>query len=142
MKKKSLIGKKVFENLRLGKKDTGIKMRLNSSIQSMRKNNKLMKGVSYGNDLNYQRYMIYLDKVREDELDLEENLKKEKENKNHLANLKKDNILSKKISFSEFSNKFQINPFLLEYFDYYEIQKINRKELEKNLKAKKIKNLN
>ena len=139
MKKKSLIGKKVFENLRLGKKDTGIKMRLNSSIQSMRKNNKLMKGVSYGNDLNYQRYMIYLDKVREDELDLEENLKKEKENKNHLANLKKDNILSKKISFSEFSNKFQINPFLLEYFDYYEIQKINRKELEKNLKAKKNK---
>ena len=142
MKKKAFVVKKVFDGIRIGKKDTGIKMKLNSSILAMRKNNKLMKGVSYGNDLNYQRYMVYLDKLREEEeLDLRENLKKEQKNKEHLNNLDKNKILSKKISFSEFSNKFPINPFLLQYFDYFDIQKINRKELERNLKTENDKRL-
>ena len=72
--------RKVFDNIRIGKKDTGIKKRLNSGNLTIRKSNKLMKGVSYGNDLNFQRYMLYLDKLHEEEeLNLKnENLKEKK----------------------------------------------------------------
>ena len=109
--------KKIFENIKVGKKDTGIKRKFNSSNYTVKKNYKLMKGVSYGNDINYQRYMAYLDKIREgEELDI-------------------NKLLSKKISFSEFVNKYKINPYIMQYFDYFDIQKINRKEIERNLKS-------
>ena len=126
--------RKVFDNIRIGKKDTGIKKRLNSGNLTIRKSNKLMKGVSYGNDLNFQRYMLYLDKLHEEEeLNLKNENLKEKKIKD-LNELNKNNILSKKISFTDFENKFKINPYLLQYFDYYDIQKINRIEVERNLK--------
>ena len=51
---KILNKKEVFENLRIGKKDTGLKKRVYSSNSTVKKNYKLMKGISYGNDLNYQ----------------------------------------------------------------------------------------
>ena len=138
-KKRIVESAKIFDNIKVGKKDMGIKRRLNSSNVLVKKNYKLMKGVSYGNDLNYQLYMAYLDKFREEEeFDLNENLKEK--NKNEFYNdLNMKELLSKKISFSEFSNKFKINPFLLEYLDYYDIQKINRKETEKYLQAENAK---
>lgn len=139
-KKRNFGSHKIFDDLKVGKKDIGIKRRLNSSNILLRKNNKLMKGVSYGNDLNYRRYMAYLDRLREEEeINLNENLK-EKNSKEYYNDLDKKDILSKKISFTEFSNKFKINPFILQYFDYYDIQKINRKETERNIKAENDKN--
>ena len=139
-KKRIIESAKIFENIKVGKKDMGIKRRLNSSNILVRKNHKLMKGVNYGNDLNYQLYMAYLDKFREEEeIDLNENLK-EKNKKEFYNDLNMKEILSKKISFSEFSNKFKINPYLLDYLDYYDIQKINRKQTEKYLKAENEKN--
>ena len=128
---------KVFDNLKVGKKDTGIKKKYNKSNLSAKKNYKLLKGVSYGIDNNYQRYMVYLDKLREEE-EIDINEKKHKKNKNMFIHESDKNLLlSKKISFSEFSNKFKINPYLLQYFDYYDIQKINRKEVERNIKTTK-----
>lgn len=127
--------KKIFENIKVGKKDSGIKRKFNSSNYTVKKNYKLMKGVSYGNDINYQRYMAYLDKIREgEELDISENLN-EKNNKDFSSDLDINKLLSKKISFSEFVNKYKINPYIMQYFDYFDIQKINRKEIERNLKS-------
>ncbi len=127
--------KKIFENIKVGKKDTGIKRKFNSSNYTVKKNYKLMKGVSYGNDINYQRYMAYLDKIREgEELDISENLN-EKNNKDFSSDLDINKLLSKKISFFEFVNKYKINPYIMQYFDYFDIQKINRKEIERNLKS-------
>ena len=131
--------KKVFENLRVGKKDTGIKKRVNSSNLTVKKNYKLMKGISYGNDLNYQRYMAYLDKMREKEENDLNDSSKEINNNDYLDELDKNKLLSKKISFSEFSNKYKINPFLFQFFDYFDIQKIYRKDIERTLKIDKKK---
>ena len=136
------IKKKVFENLRVGKKDIGIKKRVNSNNLAIKKNYKLMKGISYGNDLNYQRFMSYLEKIREKEENDLNDSSKEIKNNDYMDELDRSKLLSKKISFSEFSNKFKINSFLFQFFDYFDIQKIYRKNIEKTLKKeKKIKNL-
>lgn len=130
-KPKSNSKKKVFENIHIGKKDMHLRKRIKSSCGVISKNNKLMKKVGYGNDLSYQKYMLYLDKIRERyQIDL--NTLNEKSNRDNA--LDKNQLLSKKISFSEFSNKFKVNPYLLQYFDYYDIQKINRKDLERFLR--------
>ena len=130
-KPKSNSKKKVFENIHIGKKDMHLRKRIKSSCGVISKNNKLMKKVGYGNDLSYQKYMLYLDKIRERyQTDL--NTLNEKSNRDNA--LDKNQLLSKKISFSEFSNKFKVNPYLLQYFDYYDIQKINRKDLERFLR--------
>jgi hypothetical protein len=62
-------------------------------------------------------------------------LLKQKNKKNPLLS-KLD--INKKISFPEFCDKYKINPFLMNYFDYYEIQKINKKQTAELIK--KIKN--
>ena len=130
-KPKSNSRKKIFENIYIGKKDMHIRRRIKSSCGVISKNNKLMKKVGYGNDPNYQKYMLYLDKIREKyQTDL--NSLNEKSKRDII--LDKNQLLSKKISFSEFSNKFKINPYLLQYYDYYDIQKINRKDLERILR--------
>lgn len=130
-KPKSNSKKKVFENIHIGKKDMHLRKRIKSSCGVISKNNKLMKKVGYGNDLSYQKYMLYLDKIRERyQTDL--NTLNEKSNRDNA--LDKNQLRSKKISFSEFSNKFKVNPYLLQYFDYYDIQKINRKDLERFLR--------
>ena len=51
------------------------------------------------------------------------------QNVGHHKRNKKDSYLNKldvnkKISFTDFEEKFQINSYLMNYFDYYEIQKI------------------
>ena len=131
--------KKVFDTLKIGKKDLGIKKNYNTSNFSVKKNYKLLKGVNYGNDINYQRYMAYLDKLREEE-ETGMNKNEHKKNKNNCTyDLDKNILLSKKISFSDFSHKFKINPYIMQYFDYYDIQKINRKEVERNIKTAKNK---
>ena len=130
-KPKSNSRKKVFENIHVGKKDMLLRKRIKSSCGVISKNNKLMKKVGYGNDVNYQKYMLYLDKIRES-YQTELNTLNEKSKRDNAID--KNQLLSKKISFSEFSNKFKINPYLLEYFDYYDIQKINRKDLKKLLR--------
>ena len=132
-KKKSKLNsrKKVFENIYIGKKDMHLRNRIKSSCGVINKNNKLMKKVGYGNDINYQKYMLYLDTIREKyQTDL--NTANEKSKKDNI--LDKNQLLSRKISFSEFSNKFKINPYLLQYFDYYDIQRMNRKDLERFFK--------
>ena len=130
---------KVFDNIKIGKKELLLKRRINSSRQSINKNNKLMRGVSYGKDLNYQQYMKYLDKLREkQELDLKFKSAKEKNDNSK----DKNNLLRKRISFSDFSNKFKVNPHLVNYFDYYDIQKINRKEVERFFKEEEKNNNN
>ena len=130
-KPKSNSRKKVFENIHVGKKDMLLRKRIKSSCGVISKNNKLMKKVGYGNDVNYQKYMLYLDKIRES-YQTELNTLNEKSKRDNAID--KNQLLSKKISFSEFSNKFKINPYLLEYFDYYDIQKINRKDLKRLLR--------
>lgn len=130
-KPKSNSRKKVFDNIHIGKKDMHLKKRIKSSCGIISKNNKLMKKVGYGNDINYQRYMLYLDKIRE-KYHTDLNTFNEKSNRDNI--LDKNQLLSRKISFSEFSNKFKINPYLLQYFDYYDIQRINRKDLERFLR--------
>ena len=130
-KQKSNSRKKVFENIHVGKKDILLRKRIKSSCGVISKNNKLMKKVGYGNDVNYQKYMLYLDKIRES-YQTELNTLNEKSKRDNAID--KNQLLSKKISFSEFSNKFKINPYLLEYFDYYDIQKINRKDLKRLLR--------
>ena len=130
-KQKSNSRKKVFENIHVGKKDMLLRKRIKSSCGVISKNNKLMKKVGYGNDVNYQKYMLYLDKIRES-YQTELNTLNEKSKRDNAID--KNQLLSKKISFSEFSNKFKINPYLLEYFDYYDIQKINRKDLKRLLR--------
>ena len=130
-KQKSNSRKKVFENIHVGKKDILLRKRIKSSCGVINKNNKLMKKVGYGNDVNYQKYMLYLDKIRES-YQTELNTLNEKSKRDNAID--KNQLLSKKISFSEFSNKFKINPYLLEYFDYYDIQKINRKDLKRLLR--------
>ena len=130
-KQKSNSRKKVFENIHVGKKDILLRKRIKSSCGVISKNNKLMKKVGYGNDVNYQKYMLYLDKIRES-YQTELNTLNEKSKRDNAFD--KNQLLSKKISFSEFSNKFKINPYLLEYFDYYDIQKINRKDLKRLLR--------
>ena len=130
-KQKSNSRKKVFENIHVGKKDILLRKRIKSSCGVINRNNKLMKKVGYGNDVNYQKYMLYLDKIRES-YQTELNTLNEKSKRDNAFD--KNQLLSKKISFSEFSNKFKINPYLLEYFDYYDIQKINRKDLKRLLR--------
>ena len=130
-KPKSNSRKKVFENIHVGKKDMLLRKRIKSSCGVINRNNKLMKKVGYGNDVNYQKYMLYLDKIRES-YQTELNTLNEKSKRDNAID--KNQLLSKKISFSEFSNKFKINPYLLEYFDYYDIQKINRKDLKRLLR--------
>ena len=130
-KPKSNSRKKVFENIHVGKKDILLRKRIKSSCGVINRNNKLMKKVGYGNDVNYQKYMLYLDKIRES-YQTELNTLNEKSKRDNAID--KNQLLSKKISFSEFSNKFKINPYLLEYFDYYDIQKINRKDLKRLLR--------
>ena len=130
-KPKSNSRKKVFENIHVGKKDMLLRKRIKSSCGVISKNNKLMKKVGYGNDVNYQKYMLYLDKIRES-YQTELNTLNEKSKRDNAID--KNQLRSRKISFSEFSNKFKINPYLLEYFDYYDIQKINRKDLKRLLR--------
>ena len=130
-KQKSNSRKKVYENIHVGKKDILLRKRIKSSCGVINRNNKLMKKVGYGNDVNYQKYMLYLDKIRES-YQTELNTLNEKSKRDNAID--KNQLLSKKISFSEFSNKFKINPYLLEYFDYYDIQKINRKDLKRLLR--------
>jgi len=140
-KKKSKIEarKKVFDNIKIGKKEILLKKRIKSSRQSISKSSKIMKDVNYGKDLDYQQYMLYLDKLREkQEMDLKYNSEKDK-NDNTKDKIK---LLRKRISFSDFSNKFKVNPHLINYFDYYDIQKINRKEVERYLKEEEEKNNN
>jgi hypothetical protein len=130
-KPKSNSRKKIFESIHIGNKDILLKKRIKSSCGVISRNNKLMKKVGYGNDVNYQKYMLYLDKIRES-YQTELNTLNEKSKRDNAID--KNQLLSKKISFSEFSNKFKINPYLLEYFDYYDIQKINRKDLKRLLR--------
>ena len=134
-KKERVFGyKKIFDNIKVGKKDMGMRKRVHSSYLSIKKNNQIMKGVSYGNDLNYQRYMAFLDKVREEEELIKKNNLKEKNNKEYLHALNRKKMLTQKISFTDFENKFKINPYFLQYMDYYDIQKINRLEIERFLR--------
>ena len=120
--------KKVFDSIKIGRKEILLNSRIKSSRQTINKSKKLMKGASYGKDLNYQQYMLYLDKLREkQEMDLKYNNEKDKND----SMKDKDKLLRKRISFSDFSNKFKLNPHLINYFDYYDIQKINRKEVER-----------
>ena len=140
-KKKSKIEarKKVFDNITIGKKEIFLNRRIKSSRQTINKSKKIMKDINYGKDLDYQQYMLYLDKLREkQEMDLKYNSEKDKND-----NTKdKNKLLRKRISFSDFSNKFKVNPHLINYFDYYDIQKINRKEVERFFREEEKNNNN
>ena len=58
-------------------------------------------------------------------IDRDTKLIKKKNKKNPLLS-KLD--INKKISFSDFCDKYNFNKFMIDYFDYYEIQKINKKQ--------------
>ena len=80
-KKKSKIEarKKVFDNIKIGKKELLLNKRIKSSRQIISKSKKIMKDINYGKDLDYQQYMLYLDKLREkQEMDLKYNSEKDK----------------------------------------------------------------
>lgn len=125
----------IFSNFQIPEKAEYIKSRINSGKLTIKKNNKILKTVDYGNDVNFQKYMIYLDNLRRKEEEELLELLKQKNKKNPLLS-KLD--INKKISFPEFCDKYKINPFLMNYFDYYEIQKINKKQTAELIK--KIKN--
>ena len=73
-----------------------------------------MKDINYSKDIDYQQYMLYLDNLREkQEMDLKYNSEKDK----NYNTKDKNKLLRKRISFSEFSNKFKVNPHLFNYFD-------------------------
>ena len=80
--------------------------------------------------------MLYLNKLQKQaEAEYLEYLKEKNKKDPYLSKLN----VNQKISFPDFCEKFNINSFLIDYFDYYEIQKINKKktaELIKKLKAK------
>ena len=98
-----------------------------------------MKDINYSKDIDYQQYMLYLDNLREkQEMDLKYNSEKDK----NYNTKDKNKLLRKRISFSEFSNKFKVNPHLFNYFDYYDIQKINRKEVERFFREEEKNNNN
>ena len=122
---------KIFSNLIIPTKIENIKTRINKDTSSMRKNHKILNTVEYGNDPDFRKYMLYLANMRKKE---EEEFLEYLRQKN-----KKDPLLSKldvnkKISFPDFIDKFKINSFLMNYFDYYEIQKINKKQTAELIK--------
>ena len=126
---------RIFTNFNTAKKVVNIKSRINSDKLKIKNNNRILNTVSYGNDPNFQKYMLHLDNMRK------------KEREEYLEYIrqknKKDPLLSKldvnkKISFSDFYDKFKVNSYLINYFDYYEIQKINKKKTAELIK--KIKN--
>ena len=86
--------------------------------------------------------MMYLEMLREKEGVEMENFLNKKDKKDFLDELHKNKILSKKISFSDFSSKFKVNPYLFQFFDYYDIQKINQKEVKRALNEEEKKNMN
>jgi len=133
---------RLFTNFKTSNKTVNLKSRINSNKLNIKNNNRILSTVSYGNDPNFQEYMLHLDNLR----------KKEKEE--YLEYIrqknKKDPLLSKldvnkKISFSDFYDRFKVNNFIMNYFDYYEIQKINKKKtaemiqkIKQKLKNKKM----
>ena len=122
---------KIFSNFIIPTKIENIKTRINKDTSSMRKNHKILNTVEYGNDPDFRKYMLYLANMRKKE---EEEFLEYLRQKN-----KKDPLLSKldvnkKISFPDFIDKFKINSFLMNYFDYYEIQKINKKQTAELIK--------
>ena len=122
---------KIFSNFVVPTKIENIKTRINKDTSSMKKNHKILNTVEYGNDPDFRKYMLYLANMRKKE---EEEFLEYLRQKN-----KKDPLLSKldvnkKISFPDFIDKFKINSFLMNYFDYYEIQKINKKQTAELIK--------
>ena len=127
---------RLFTNFKTLTKTENINSRINSDKLNIKNNNRILSTVSYGNDPNFQEYMLHLDNLR----------KKEKEECLEYIRQKnkKDPLLSKldinkKISFSDFYERFKVNNFIINYFDYYEIQKINKKktaELIQKIKQK------
>ena len=127
---------RLFTNFKTLTKTENINSRINSDKLNIKNNNRILSTVSYGNDPNFQESMLHLDNLR----------KKEKEECLEYIRQKnkKDPLLSKldinkKISFSDFYERFKVNNFIINYFDYYEIQKINKKktaELIQKIKQK------
>lgn len=127
---------KIFSNFEVPTKPENIKQRIKSETLSIKNKNTILKTVEIGNDPNFKQYINYLHILRK---------KEEEEYLEYLRSLnRKDPLLSKldvnkKISFPDFCEKFKINPYLFDYFDYYEIQKINKKktaELIKKIKER------
>ena len=126
----------IFSNFQIPKKTENIKLRINTDTLTIKKKNKILNTVEYGNDVNFRQYMLYLDNMRK---------KEEEEYLEYLRQKNKQNPLlskldiNKKISFPDFCEKYKFNPYMINYFDYYEIQKINKKqtaELIKKIKKK------
>jgi len=116
---------KIFSNFIIPTKYDNIKIQINKDTANIKLNHKILKTVEYGNDPDFRKYMLYLANMRKKE---EEEYLEYLRQKN-----KKDPLLSKldvnkKISFPDFIDKFKINSYLMNYFDYYEIQKINKKQ--------------
>ena len=125
---------KIFSNFKIPIKPEYIKNRIKSGSLTINDNNTILKTVEIGNDPNYRKYLRYLNNLR----------KKEKEE--YLEYLrqqnKKDPLLSKldvnkKISFPDFCDKYKINSYIMDYLDYYEIQKINKKQTAELIKILK-----
>ena len=127
---------KIFSNFDIPSKALNIKNRIKDDTMNIKKNHKILKTVEYGNDPNFRKYMLYLNKLQKQaEAEYLEYLKEKNKKDPYLSKLN----VNQKISFPDFCEKFNINSFLIDYFDYYEIQKINKKktaELIKKLKAK------
>ena len=119
--------KRLFSGINISKKETNIKSRINSKTSTIRKKNKILNTVEYGDDPNFQKYMIFLDNLRKkNEKEFLELMRERNKKDSYLNKLD----INKKISFTDFEEKFQINSYLMNYFDYYEIQKINKRQIK------------
>ena len=126
----------IFSNFNIPKKAENIKLKIDTDSLRIKKKNKILNTVEYGNDINFRNYMLYLDNMRKKEEEEYLEYLRQKNKKNPLLS-KLD--VNKKISFSDFCEKYNFNPYMINYFDYYEIQKINKKqtfELIRKIKQK------
>ena len=115
----------IFSSFNITKKAANIKLKIDRDTKLIKKKNKILNTVEYGNDVNFRNYMLYLDNMRKKEEEEYLEYLRQKNKKNPLLS-KLD--INKKISFSDFCDKYNFNKFMIDYFDYYEIQKINKKQ--------------
>ena len=121
----------IFSNFNITSKAANIKLKIDKDTKTIKKKNKILSTVEYGNDVNFRNYMLYLDKMRKKEEEEYLEYLRQKNKKNPLLSKLE---INKEISFSDFCEKYDFNKYMINYFDYYEIQKINKKQNEELIK--------
>lgn len=121
----------IFSNFNITSKAANIKLKIDKDTKTIKKKNKILSTVEYGNDVNFRNYMLYLDKMRKKEEEEYLEYLRQKNKKNPLLSKLE---INKEISFSDFCEKYDFNKYMINYFDYYEIQKINKKRNEELIK--------